>query len=72
MRRKIELKNNFASFKEDFTRDTGLYADDNMETYIHYVNARLADYIYQMNVLTTDTLEKLPDQFEFLFEKPLG
>ncbi len=72
MSRKIELKNNFANFKEDFIKDTGLSADENMETYIQYVNARLTDYIYQMNLKTADTLERLPDQFEFLFEKPLG
>ena len=69
MGRKIDLKNNFGNFKEDFTKDTGLKADENIETYIQYVNARLVDYNFQMSAQTTDTLEKLPDQFDFLFDK---
>lgn len=69
MSRQIEFKNNFANFKDDFINDTGMNAEDNMSDYINYVNARLSDYIFQMNVQTTTTLEKLPDQFEFLFDQ---
>jgi len=65
MSRKIEFKNNFRNFKTDFKKDTGLDADKNMDTYIQYVNARLADNNFQMNWHIMNELINLPDQIKF-------
>ncbi|MCS6832763.1 MAG: hypothetical protein NZ521_04265 [Flammeovirgaceae bacterium] len=60
MERKIQLVNNFAKFKGEFKADTGLEADENMQLYVHYVNARLADYSVQMAVHTMGEIINLP------------
>ncbi|MDZ7775963.1 MAG: hypothetical protein U5L09_10410 [Bacteroidales bacterium] len=65
MSRKIDLKNNFGNFKQDFKKDTGLDADQNMDAYIQYVNARLADYNFQMNWEIMNELINLPDLIKF-------
>lgn len=65
MSRKIDLKNNFGNFKKDFKKDTSLDADQNIEAYIQYVNARLADYNFQMNWEIMNELINLPDLIKF-------
>ncbi|WP_373060520.1 hypothetical protein [Zunongwangia sp. H14] len=50
MSKKITLKSNFSNFKKDFKADTGLDADQNIELYIQYYNARISDYNLQINM----------------------
>jgi len=45
----LNYVNNYAKFKEDFKKDTGLDASKNVAEYINYFNARMADMNYQMN-----------------------
>ena len=43
------INNNFKNLKADFMADTGKNADDNIELYIQYFNARMSDKIMQYN-----------------------
>lgn len=55
-----QIKNNFLKLKEDFKLDTKLDADQNMVTYIQYVNARMTDRIVQYNhFIITEMVNKL-------------
>jgi len=65
MSRKIDFKNNFKSFEKDFESDTGLKMRDNMEAYIHYVNARFADQTFQMTWHMMNELINIPGQIAF-------
>ena len=56
----ITINNNFQKFKKNFTEDTGLNADQNMQLYIQYVTARCTDYTAQVvHGLTHELLNKL-------------
>jgi len=60
MSKKITLNSNFSNFKKDFQKDTGLDPDQNMELYIHYFNARISDYNFQINMeIMTDLYQLL-------------
>jgi hypothetical protein len=61
----IVIKNNFNSLKEDFKKDTGKKAEDNLELYTHYVSARFADMIYQMNVHILQKISNLSQEIAF-------
>ena len=42
-------KNNYANFKTDFEKDTGLkFKDENIAIYIQYYNARVSDNQLQL------------------------
>jgi hypothetical protein len=56
----LQLKNNFDKFKKDFKTDTGLKAEDNVALYLQYINARLADYNFQLNTEIYNQLILLP------------
>lgn len=60
------LKNNFETFKPDFKKDTGKDANQNIELYIQYYNARANDYAAQsLMFLVQDNsnhLSQLPDR----------
>lgn len=60
----VQTKNNFSSFKEDFTKDTGMPINDQtMPHYIAYYNARVNDLSLQ---LTTGFLEKIFQRLGYL------
>lgn len=63
MSKKIEFKNNYTGFQDDFKKDTGLNAKTNVETYIQYYNARINDMSYQ---LSWHGLELLGNKLDFL------
>ncbi|MEO6136467.1 MAG: hypothetical protein ABIP35_15010 [Ginsengibacter sp.] len=46
---KIEFKNNYEIFFDDFKKDTGLDAKRSIAEYIDYFNARINDMNYQLN-----------------------
>lgn len=46
------INNNFKTLKADFKTDTGKNADENIELYIHYFNARMLDKIMQYEHIT--------------------
>ena len=45
----IQLNNNYPSFFQQFTTDTGLDPKKNVSEYIAYFNARMSDANYQLN-----------------------
>lgn len=51
--------NNFSKFKDSFMADTKLDADTNMQLYIAYYNARMADINWQASVKVLFELEQL-------------
>ncbi|MGF7074764.1 hypothetical protein [Mucilaginibacter sp. 3215] len=59
------IQNNFNNLKDDFKKDTGKNADDNIELYIAYFNARMTDRIMQTNHIMVNELANglhiLPD-----------
>jgi len=61
----IQIHNNFQKFKADFKSDTGFNAEEKMDLYIQYFNARVNDYSAQvLHGLTHELLNKinfLPD-----------
>lgn len=65
MSRTINLKNNFNSFEQDFTKDTGLKKGENPEAYINYVTARLIDKNVQMNWHIMEELMNVPKNTAF-------
>ena len=67
MSRKLTLKNNFSNFKTDFKKDTGRDASNSMETYINYVNARIADYNLQVNMEILNDISNLPNTLKLHF-----
>ena len=65
MSKTIDLKNNFKSLKQDFEEDTGLKMNDNIELYIHYVNARFSDRTFQMTWHMMNELINVPSKIAF-------
>lgn len=43
-----KIQNNFSAYMEQFKKDTGLNAKENMEMFINYYNARCADNSAQL------------------------
>ncbi len=56
-----KVVNNFNAYEQDFQKDTGLTKKDNIDTYINYVNARVADKNMQLNNFIHTELVNLPD-----------
>ena len=48
MNQKIELISNFENFKQDFKKETGLEANNNVEMYLTYYNGKCADISMQL------------------------
>ncbi|XRE42282.1 hypothetical protein ACIVBQ_000486 [Tenacibaculum discolor] len=65
MSRKIDFKNNFKMFEQDFRNDTGLNMRDNMEAYIQYANFRFSDRTWQMTWHMMNELINLPKDVAF-------
>jgi len=69
MANKIEIKNNFNSFKDDFLKDTGLNAKDNIALYTQYVTARFEDKNHQLLWNILNEIANLPNELAFKLGK---
>ena len=56
--------NNYNRFKEDFKTDTGLEAESNIQTYISYYNARIADNTLQILSFLTKSISSTNTNLE--------
>lgn len=65
MSTEIKFLNNYDKFKEDFKKDTGLNASNDVTSYIAYYHARISDMEYQLNFqalnLILNKIDFLPD-----------
>jgi hypothetical protein len=59
----IGVHNRFNEFRDDFRKDTGLSAEENMELYIQYVTARFTD---QNHRLLTNMASEIQDLIKVL------
>lgn len=55
----IQLKNNYSTFFQQFTADTGLDPQNNVAAYIAYFNVRMTDANYQLNRRVTNERNNL-------------
>jgi hypothetical protein len=55
----IGSNNRFKEFRDDFLRDTGSKAEDNMALYAQYVTARFADQNHRMLNNLVNELQEL-------------
>jgi hypothetical protein len=55
----IGSNNRFKEFRDDFLRDTGVKAEDNMALYAQYVTARFADQNHRMLNNLVNELQEL-------------
>jgi hypothetical protein len=55
----IGSHNRFNEFMDDFLRDTGVKAEDNMALYVQYVTARFADQNHRMLNNLVNELQEL-------------
>jgi len=55
----IGSNNRFKEFRDDFLRDTGVKAEDNMTLYAQYVTARFADQNHRMLNNLVNELQEL-------------
>lgn len=53
----MTVKNNFERYKSDFKSDAKLNADENIELYIQYHNARSSDYNMQLITYLIDRID---------------
>jgi len=53
----MALKNNYDTFKKDFTTQTGLTVAGNIERYLQYVTARCSDITMQNSIIMADRIE---------------
>jgi len=59
----IGSRNRFNEFKDDFIKDTGKKAEDNIELYTQYVTARFAD---QNHALLKELSIEIQDLYKVL------
>jgi hypothetical protein len=53
------FSNRFNEFRDDFLKDTGLKAEDNMSLYAQYVAARFADQNNKIMVSISNEIQEL-------------
>lgn len=68
---KINIKNNYGTYKIEFHKETGLDADKNVSEYISYYNARTNDFQAQVLLHLINKVDLMPDiirnQFSQMF-----
>lgn len=55
----IGSHNRFNEFRDDFLKDTGVKAEDNMSLYAQYVAARFADQNHRMLTTLSNEIQDL-------------
>jgi hypothetical protein len=55
----IGSHNRFNEFRDDFLKDTGVKAEDNMALYAQYVTARFADQNHRMLTTLSNEIQDL-------------